>query len=129
MKKMLVLLMVALWLVPVTLAEEGKPESPVLMLKENSTTGYTWVWACSVDGVATVDQTYIPDAAAAEEGVMLVGAGGQAQITIHGLNPGEATLTFSYKRPWEEESLYTLVYHVRVDEDLNVTILSSRFDW
>ncbi len=132
MKKMLILLLVMLCLIPVMLAE-GKPEAitPVLMLESNRTTGYDWSWEVDQEDIVGVAGEYETNWQPESEGdIMPPGTGGQTRILLTGLTPGEATITFTYKRAWEENApLYTLVYHVCVDEELNVTIVNSRFEW
>ena len=121
MKKMLILLLAMLCLASVALAETA---SPVLTLAGNPTTGYAWQAAVDREDVLSVALEY-----RAEETGM-IGGGGQYAVWFTGLMPGEAAITLTYARPWEENPpLYTLIYHVQVDEDLNVTILSSSFDW
>ena len=110
-------------------AAEGTPTSPVLTLDSSPTTGYDWYWEIDQEDVVAVDETYT-QYAVPQDTLPLVGGGGQDCMTLTGLTPGEAVVTFTYKRIWETTTpLYTLVYHVRVDEDLNVAILSSSFDW
>ena len=131
MKKM-IWLFVLLLLISAALAEEQEIQvSPVLMLECNRTTGFDWSWEIDQEDVVEVACEYVvnwhPES---EEDIMPPGVGGCCNITLTGLAPGAATITFTYRRPWEEkEPLYTLVYRVRVDEDLNVTILGSNFDW
>ena len=132
MKKMLILLLAVLCMGTVAMAEDGaEPIAPVLMLEGNRTTGFDWYWAVDSEDVVGIACEYVTSwQPENDEDIMPPGTGGYSRITLAGITPGEATITFTYRRPWEEkEPLYTLVYCVRVDEDLNVTILSSRFDW
>lgn len=123
MKKWLILLL-TLMLCP-ALAED-EPLSPMLTLAGNPTTGYSWQVDTDAPEVVSVRSEYRPYAA--DE--MLLGSGGVYEVYITGLTPGEATVTCTYLRPWETDApLYTLVYRVRVDEELTVTILSSSFEW
>lgn len=105
--------------------------SPVLVLESNRTTGYDWNWTIDNEAVVSIARENVADASyQVEDTVPPVGGGDKARITLVGLTPGEATITFAYRRAWEEKApLYTLVYRVSVDEMLNVTILSSSFDW
>jgi len=132
MKKMLICLFVLLCMVPVVLAEEyAEPQMAVIMLECNRTTGFDWSWEVDHEGIAGVVCEYAVNWQPATEGdIMPPGTGGCSKITLTGIAPGETTITFSYRRPWEEkEPLYILCYRVRVDEDLNVTILGSSFVW
>ncbi len=85
-------------------AEEGavalKPgEKYVITLEENMTTGFSWDAVVEGDCVsATVEHMGPP-----ETDMPLCGAPGSASVTIaakDGLN-GVATVTLSYRRPWE----------------------------
>lgn len=119
---------VAAGVISLTTAEG--PTSPVLVLEGNPTTGYDWLWESDHEGVVTVSMAYVADMYYdVPDMVPPVGGGGRYRVVLTGLCPGEATITFVYKRAWEEGSLYTLVYRIRVDDDLNVAILSSSFDW
>lgn len=132
MKKMLICLLTLLCMIPVVLAEEhAEPHMPVIMLEGNRTTGFDWSWEIDREYVVAVDCDYVVNWQPENGGdIMPPGVGGCCNITLTGLAPGTATITFTYRRPWEEkEPLYTLVYRVSVDEKLNVTILSSTFAW
>ena len=120
---------VAANIISVTAEEEAL--SPVLVLEGNGSTGYDWSWTTDNEAVVGVTKEKVADTTyQIADTVPPLGGGGKTRITLTGLNPGEATITFAYKRPWEEKApLYTLVYRVRVDDHLNVTILSSSFDW
>ena len=105
---------------------------PDIVLKGNQSTGYSWQWeTASGDALLRVLSKYELDwQPEGEPNIPPPGAGGWYYFSLVGVAPGEKSIIFTYKRIWEEkEPLYTLVYHVRVDEDLNVTILSSSFDW
>ncbi len=110
-------------------AAEDAPVCPKVILNGNPTTGYAWTWVvASENDIVEVDGGYAADESA--EGLMLVGAGGKYCFTLRGVSEGDAVITFAYARAWEtKEPLYTLVYHVHVDAAMNVTILSSAFDW
>lgn len=104
--------------------------SPVLVLRSGPSTGYDWSWKSDNENVLAVNKKFVADrSSSVQDMVPMVGGGGRDLMTLSGLNAGETTVTFTYKRPWEKNALYTLVYRVRVDEDLNVTILGSSFDW
>lgn len=103
-----------------------------IVLKGNPSTGYSWQCdAANGDAFVKVVSQYRldwqPDG---DNDIPPPGTAGRYFFALNGVAAGEETLTFTYKRIWEDaEPLYTLVYHVRVDENLNVTILSSSFDW
>lgn len=106
------------------------PTAPVLVMESNPSTGFDWDWEIDNEAVVSVSTAYVSDMYYDVQDMMPpIGGGGKDRVVLSGLNPGDAAVTFTYKRPWEENALYILVYHVRVDEDLNVTILGSSFDW
>lgn len=115
----------------ISLDAGGGPVAPVLVLDSNPSTGFGWSWVIDHEAVVSVSKVYVPDRYYDVPDMMPpVGGGGKDRVVLSGLNPGDAVVTFTYKRSWEKGApLYTLVYHVRVDEDLNVTILGSSFDW
>lgn len=103
-----------------------------IVLKGNQSTGYSWqcVAANGEAFVLVVSQYRLDWQPDGEDDIPPPGTAGSYFFALKGVSAGEETITFTYKRIWEEvEPLYTLIYHVRVDEDLNVTILSSSFDW
>lgn len=103
-----------------------------IVLSGNQSTGYSWQCAAANGEaiVKVVSQYRLDWQQDGEANVPPSGTGGRYYFSLNGISAGEETLTFTYKRIWEDaEPLYTLVYHVRVDEELNVTILSSSFDW
>lgn len=106
------------------------PTAPVLVMESNPSTGFDWDWEIDNEAVVSVSTAYVSDMYYDVPDMMTpVGGGGKDRVVLSGLNPGDAVVTFTYKRPWEENALYSLVYHICVDEDLNVTILGSSFDW
>lgn len=106
------------------------PVAPVLVLDSNPGTGFGWSWVIDNEAVVSVSTAYVSDMYYDVPDMMPpVGGGGKDRVVLSGVNPGDAVVTFTYKRPWEENALYSLVYHICVDEDLNVTILGSSFDW
>lgn len=115
----------------ISLMAKEDPLSPVLVLEGSGSTGYDWSWTIDNQVVVSITRENVADTTyQIADTVPPLGGGGKTRITLTGLTPGEATITFTYKRAWEEkEPLYTLVYRVRVDEDLNATILSSSFEW
>ena len=69
-----------------------------IMLEENPSTGYMWVFDGSGNGIAEIVSDYYA------EGLARPGAAGQHIWKVKGLTKGETTLTFSYERSWEENS-------------------------
>ena len=132
MKKVLIALLILLCLVPAAMAEEAMEScTPVLVLKGNPTTGFDWHCEVDCEGIVAIESEYMVDWQPSFDGdIMPAGTGGHSRFTLRGVAPGEVNITFTYRRAWEEKApLYTLVYRVRVDEELNVLILGSSFDW
>lgn len=114
----------------ISVASSGAQASPALVFDSSPSTGYEWTWKIDNENVLAVSKKYVADRYYSVQDVApMIGGGGKDIMILSGLKAGETTVTFTYKRSWEENALYTLIYCVRVDEDLNVTILSSRFDW
>ena len=73
---------------------------------------------------AVVDDGFAQDAA--EE--TATGVGGFQRYVFEGKAEGCTTVTFTYGRSWEAEApLYTLVYDIAVDSELQVTIVATTF--
>jgi inhibitor of cysteine peptidase len=74
-----------------------------VVLKGNPTTGYSWHFEVSGDGVlALVSECYSDSSQN-----VLVGGGGRYIWNFKALKAGEATVTFKYYRAWEGESSAT----------------------
>lgn len=106
--------------------EDGStPTEPAVILRSNPTTGYTWTAIVADEKVvAVVDDGFAQDAA--EE--TATGVGGFQRYVFEGKAEGCTTVTFTYGRSWEAEApLYTLVYGIAVDSELQVTIVATTF--
>lgn len=114
----------------ISLMAKEAPLSPVLVLESNRTTGYDWSWVIDNEAVVAVSATYVSDMYFdVPDMVPPVGGGGRTRFQLTGLTPGETTITFAYKRFWREDTpIREVICRVSVDEDLNVTILSSKDD-
>ena len=109
--------------------EKKPPQMAEIVLKGNPSTGYSWEW----QGVSG-DNCIKVSCETTELNADLELVGGPVQYTyvVEGTQPGYMELCFTYARPWEHDStmaLYHLYYNIRVDDNLNVAILSSSFDW
>ncbi len=124
MKKiMLALVLIACLLLCTTVLAA---EAPTLSLRGNATTGYDWQCVVADESVLTVTLgDYVLDDGA--EGK--VGVGGVVPVTFTGVKAGETTATFTYAQPWDVENstICTLIYTLRVDDALDVTIVSGEF--
>ncbi len=74
-------------------------ESHVIVLEENATTGFEWAAKVEGDKVTAEVEHLGP----VETNPPLCGAPGSAKVTITAKDgfSGEATVTLSYRRPWE----------------------------
>ena len=89
-------------------------KTAAIELDGNPTTGYTWVYTMSPEGIAReVANKYIPD----ETDEAAAGSGGKYVFIFEATAAGEAELTFSYLRVWEEDipPLRTVIYKVIAD--------------
>lgn len=112
----------------VALDNGESPARPVLVRESNPSTGFDWSWVIDNEAVVAVSAAYVPDMYYDVPDMMPpVGGGGRMRFQLTGLTPGETTITFAYKRFWREDTpIREVICRVSVDEDLNVTILSSK---
>ena len=90
----------------------------IIELDANHTTGYTWKYEVSEDGIVEVKNEYVQNEH--EEGV--VGFGGKDRFTIKGIKEGTTTIKFTYSQAWEPKADdKTETYVITVDKDLKVT--------
>ncbi|MBO4898061.1 MAG: DUF4163 domain-containing protein [Clostridia bacterium] len=89
-----------------------------LNLDGNITTAYEWIQASENDKL-TVIREY------EEQNTDLLGAPGVFKFNIKGKKPGFTELKLRYRRPYETDALKTLIYKLRVENNLNVTICAS----
>jgi len=99
-------------------------KTATIELEANATTGYTWVYTISPEGVIRlVSNEYVPDKN--NEGI--TGAGGKQVFTFEAIAEGEAELVFSYLREWEtgKPPLKTETYKAIVDNKNNLTLMKK----
>jgi inhibitor of cysteine peptidase len=70
-------------------------------LASNPTTGYSWQSLYDNNSFSPIADTYTQDPKADKN---LVGSGGTQFITVKALKPGQAAVTFNYRRPWEKDT-------------------------
>ena len=118
MKKFLIALLLVLMIALPVMASAATVYS--LKLSGNPTTGYDWSNKADVEGIVEIKGEYtVSDPE-------LTGAPGYYEYTINGLAAGDATLTFTYSRSFEENSeVVSVAYTFHVDDALNVTCVSS----
>ena len=101
----------------------------MIVLKGNPTTGYSWDWQ-GLSGDSCIKVSC--ETAEVNDAPELVGGPVKYTYVLEGTQPGYVEICFTYARPWEHDptmALYNLYYDIHVDEELNVSILNTRFDW
>ena len=75
-------------------------EEFVITLNANSTTGYEWQLANTIDDslIKFVGSKYVPDKTG------LIGSGGKSIWTFKAFRAGKARIFFKYIRPWEKDT-------------------------
>ena len=69
-------------------------------LEGNITTGYSWEYEITTDGIVVeVYRDYIEG----NTDEYAVGSGGMFTFTFSGVNPGETEIVFKYLRLWEKD--------------------------
>ncbi len=92
-------------------------------LDSNSSTGYSWVYSMSEEGIVElVEEKYIDSNSSVNKN--FVGTPGVQSFEFKGLKEGHVTLTFVYTRAWEEkeEPEETKIYNLVVDKNLKVSL-------
>ena len=123
MKKRILCAAALLALAGLLLAACGKkePQSVVLTLPSNPTTGYTWE-VTQTEDIFDITSEYAEDAADEE----LVGAGGTETYTLTPKTAGETEVTATYKRDWEGgETDTSMTYTFKVSKTLQIKLLSA----
>ena len=91
----------------ITCTDPAQPVSAVVgqeitfALASNPTTGYSWQSIYDNSSFSLVNDTYTQDPKADKN---LVGSGGTQYIILKALKPGQTTVTFNYRRPWEKDT-------------------------
>ncbi len=78
-----------------------------VVLEENPSTGFAWIYDISDTSVAVVDNDeYIaPDS-------NLVGASGNHKFVIKGIKSGKVEILFKYVRSWEKDNIEKTIRYV-----------------
>lgn len=116
------------WYAPVDWTEKP-PQTAEIILKGNPSTGYSWDWQ-GLSGDSCIKVSC--ETAEVNDDPELVGGPVKYTYVIEGTQPGYVEICFTYARPWEHDptmAIYNLYYDIHVDEELNVSIRNTRFDW
>ena len=109
--------------------EKKPPQTSEIVLKGNPTTGYSWDWQ-GISGNSCINVSC--ETTQVNDDPELVGGPVRYTYVVEGTQPGYVEICFTYARPWESDpamAVYHLYYDICVDEELNVTIVNSRFEW
>jgi len=91
---------------------EFNTQENTLKLKGNPTTGYTWTYVIGDESVIEVEEKI--EYLGSND---IVGAPSLFTYTVKSLKPGNTTLEFEYKRPWESQAPEEIrIYEVQVFE-------------
>jgi inhibitor of cysteine peptidase len=93
-------------------------------LDGNTTTGYNWTYQMTPNNlIKEADHDYQPG-----DDENQVGAGGKFKFDFTGVAPGDAEIDFSYARPFDKDKApaKTMKYHVRVNQDLTITVIDAQ---
>ena len=89
----------------------GVNESFVISLESNPSTGYTWIDpSYDSEFLNLTDSQYIPPR------IPMCGAPGVQKYTFQALQPGETSIVFKYKRPWDNCFGKIVMYRVEITE-------------
>ncbi len=90
-----------------------KSDETKLYLKGNPTTGFSWI--LYIEDASIVDKEESSEYLGADG---VVGAPSRFCYTIRSLKPGNTTLRFEYRRPWEKNPPLELhIYDISVETD------------
>ncbi len=99
-------------------AESGNRAS--ISFDANATTGYAWEYTLDDEGIIE-EQSSSYDTDEHSEGI--VGYGGRQNYLFKAVKEGETTARFSYRRPWDADSLiYDISVDFTVDTNRNIHI-------
>ena len=98
----------------------AKGESFALRLPSNPTTGYSWVLVNNDELKSSNVLAFLSENAGGEYESKphrsgMVGLGGNSYFKFQGVNGGKSSIQFDYKRPWETESINSVLVDVSVD--------------
>ena len=88
----------------------GVNQEFIIALDSNPTTGYDWEESHDAAMLKLVEKKYRPD----EKAAGLVGAGGTQYFQFKALDVGKTSITFAYKRPWEEDIAEQKAFNIDV---------------
>ena len=96
-----------------------EPQTATVSLPSNPTTGYSWKVEQSNDLFQITSEF-----AEGEGGAL--GAGGTDTFTLTPQASGETAVMFMYGRSWEEAPESEIVYNVKIDKNMQITVESVK---
>jgi len=123
MKKLFVFIYLIVFCTLGTSACASFDKQAVISLDGNPTTGYSWTYRQTKEGIVQeVSNEYKTEESA------LVGSGGTFIFIFEGINQGETELIFEYLRPWEKDikPIETKTYIFEVDADKNISFTEKK---
>ena len=96
-----------------------EPQTATVSLPSNPTTGYSWKVEQSNDLFEITSEF-----AEGEGGAL--GAGGTDTFTLTPQASGETAVMFMYGRSWEEAPESEIVYNVKIDKNMQITVESVK---
>ena len=119
MKKLLVAVLGCALLLLAAGCAKKEPQTATVSLPSNPTTGYSWKVEQSNDLFEITSEF-----AEGEGGAL--GAGGTATFTLTPQASGETAVMFMYGRSWEEAPESEIVYNVKIDKNMQITVESVK---
>ena len=96
-----------------------EPQTATVSVPSNPTTGYSWKVEQSNDLFEITSEF-----AEGEGGAL--GAGGTDTFTLTPQASGETAVMFMYGRSWEEKPESKIVYNVKIDKNMQITVESVK---
>lgn len=119
MKKLLVAVLGCAMLLLAAGCAKKEPQTATVSLPSNPTTGYSWKVEQSNDLFEITSEF-----AEGEGGAL--GAGGTDTFTLTPQASGETAVMFMYGRSWEEKPESEIVYNVKIDKNMQITVESVK---
>ena len=119
MKKLLVAVLGCAMLLLAAGCAKKEPQTATVSLPSNPTTGYSWKVEQSNDLFEITSEF-----AEGEGGAL--GAGGTDTFTLTPQASGETAVMFMYGRSWEEAPESEIVYNVKIDKNMQITVESVK---
>ena len=118
-KKLLVAILGCAMLLLAAGCAKKEPQTATVSLPSNPTTGYSWKVEQSNDLFEITSEF-----AEGEGGAL--GAGGTDIFTLTPQASGETAVMFMYGRSWEEAPESEIVYNVKIDKNMQITVESVK---